>query len=259
MTHLVDQLLAIAWPQGVPQRLDELIDRPLCDDLLEDFKMGLVFPLDDSDRPVRLALSCQGERNRWRQSVMARWPSPSLTGLFDSAPSDTRLMVDSDGSDQAVVYLDDLQRVDHDLQVPAGLELLAWTVALPAGTDGFLTRHREPPHPWVPTSLAPSLKGLLENGAEGIWAIRWHHDAPVAALWISESRWRRNPAMSRRIVAGLGTHPSYDAAQQCLADHGREGYPDAVELRRDGGIEVTLGVLEAGAEVKPGGEGPCRR
>jgi hypothetical protein len=254
MTRLVDRLLSIAWSQGVPQRLDGLIDRGLCDELLADFKMGLVFPLDDRGRPPRLALSSQGERDQWCQAVMARWPSPSLAGFLERVPSDTRLMIDSDGLDQAVVYLDDLQRVDHGLQTPEGLELMCWSLTLPAGTEGFLTRHGEPPRSWVPPSLARRFDDLIDDGAEGLWAVRWQADEPVAVLWISESRWRQNPAASRRIVGGLGGNPSYEAALACLAEYGRGGYPDAVELRGDGGIEVTLGVTEPGGEVRPESE-----
>ena len=252
MTLLVDRLLAIAWPRGVPRSLDGLIDRRLCDALLEDFKLGLVFPLDRSDRPVRVALSSQGERSKWRRGVKARWPSPSLDDFFERVPDHTRLMVDSDGSERAVIYLDDLQQIDHGLQAPEGLELMCWTVELPGGSEGFLTRHREPPQPWLPDSLGQrveGLQGLLDAGAEGLWAVRWHRSDAVAALWISESRWRANPAVSRRIVARLGDHPGYQAALRCLAEHGREGYPDAVELRSDGGLEITLGVLPTGEPV----------
>jgi len=243
MNALVDHLLAVAWPDGVPQRLDGLIDRPLCTRHLADFKLGLVFPFDGSLRPVRLALSCQGERSAWRRGVAERWPAPALDDFFDHVPADTRLMVDSDGSDRAVVYLDDLQQVDHRLQAPAGLELMCWTLELPDGTDGFLTRHREPPHDRVPPGQQAHVQALLDAGAEGLWALRWRGDQPCAVLWVSESRWRANAATTCQIADQLGSHPGFRAALGCLAEQGHEGYPDVIELRADGGIEVTLGIL----------------
>ncbi|MBW2455163.1 MAG: hypothetical protein JRI68_11665, partial [Deltaproteobacteria bacterium] len=154
--------------------------------------------------------------------------------------------LDSDGSDRAVVYLDDLQQVDHGLTVPDGLELMCWTLSLPAGTEGFLTRHREPPRPWVPQALSHHVAALLDAGAAGLWAVRWQDQEPVAVLWVSESRWRGNTATTLRIADQLGQHEGYAVALAYLAEQGRQGYPDVIELREDGGIEVTLGVLAAG-------------
>lgn len=243
MATLIDELLRTAWPHGVPERLDALIHRQRCGALLADFKLGLVFPFAPGGQPVRLALSAQGERERWIAGITRQWPSDRLTRFLDQAPAHTRLMVDSDGSDRAVVYLDDLQDVDHGLRAPQGLELMCATLTLPGGAEAVVTRHTEPPLDLLSAPLRGRCEALREAGAEGLWALRWQQDRVVGLLWITESRWRDNVAESSGVVAGLSPSPAYEGALAVVAQHGRQGYPDALEIIPDGGLDVTLGII----------------
>ena len=239
----VDDLLAVAWPEGLPERLEPLVDRELCAALAEDFKLGVVFPFEGGERLPRLALSAQGERERWQELVRRAWPAAELERFLSLAPPDTRLMVDSDGSERAVVYLDDLQEVEHTIRAPAGDELMSATLELPEERVGCLTRHSEPPLSPIPAELRRRLMALLAAGAEGIWALRLHEGQVEGVVWVSEARWRRNAPAARLAASRVGDHPSYRAALACLERHGHQGYPDALELRADGTTDLTLGIL----------------
>lgn len=243
MATIVDDLLQSCWPDGLPRRLDELVDRNLAEQLLNAFKLEPVFPLEGTSRPVRLTVSAEGERNRWREKVAELWPSRQLAGLWQQGPAPIRWMIDSDGSDQATLFLDDLHNSDLDLAGPHGLPVMCLTLELPAGERGQLTRHEKPPLPWLTGCMEASLGRLIDAGAVGVFALRWQGDGVASVAWISESRWRRNPASARRAVRALGAHPAYDAALDVLAKHGRIGYPDVVELFDDGRVDLTLGVL----------------
>lgn len=243
MTTLIEELLGVIWPHGVPPRLEALIDPDLCGQLLADFKLAPVFPFERGNRPTRLIVAAEGERDRWRAAVARHWPSDEIEPFLKRAPAGTRWMIDSDGSEQALVFLDDLQTVDHELSAPRGLCLMCLTLELPAATPGLLTRHEEPPLDWLAGKPQRLLGQLLDAGASGAWALRWREGQVTSAAWISETRWRNNPASARRAVRVLGKHPAYDAALRCLARHGRIGYPDVVELFEDGTIDVTMGML----------------
>jgi hypothetical protein len=239
MTTVTDELLCICWPGGMPRRLDRLVHRPLAQQLLRDYKLEPIFSFDDPERPPRLTVSAQGERDRWQQVVAAEWPSTFL----EQGPEPTRWMVDSDGSDRAVVYLDDLQNTQLDLAGPHGLPLMCLTLDLASAARGQLTRHAQPPLKWLSGTMETGIVQLLEAGAVGVWALRWEAEKVAGVAWISESRWRRNPASARRAVRVLGENPVYDAALRCLAEHGRVGYPDVVEIFCNGTVELTMGVL----------------
>ncbi|MFH2009450.1 MAG: hypothetical protein ABI333_22855 [bacterium] len=243
MAELVDELLAVAWPEGLPGRWAPLVDRELCEALLRDFKLGVIFPFGGEVRPVRLALSAQGERERWEREVLRAWPSERLEGFLGQVPAETRLMVDSDGSERAVVYLDDLQEVEHELRAPSGMALMSATLGLPGDRLGVLTRHTEPPVERVTGSLRARLEELVGLGAEGLWSLRWEEGRVLSVLWISESRWRGNAEASRAVLGGLGSSRAWAEALRVAERHGRLGYPDAVELLGSGGVDVTLGIL----------------
>ena len=243
MTRVIDELLRTCWPDGLPRRLDQLVHRRLAHELLRDYKLEPIFSLDDPERLPRLTVSAQGERDRWQQAVAAAWPSAQLASFLELGPSPTRWMVDSDGSDRAVVYLDDLQNTELGLVGPQGLPLMCLTLELSSATRGQLTRHEQPPLTWLSGAMDRGTRRLVAAGAVGVWALRWKDDEVVGVAWISESRWRRNPASARRAVRALGASPAYDAALRCLADHARVGYPDVVEIFCDGSVELTMGVL----------------
>ncbi len=243
MGSWVDELLQVAWPDGLPPRLQSLVDRELCASLAQDFKLGLVFPFEAVTRPSRLALSAQGERERWQTEVRRQWPSPALEAFLGRAPDDTRLMVDSDGSERAVIYLDDLHEVDHQLSAPDGQQLMCATLDLPEEREGQMSRHQEPPLSLLPDGLRRRLTSLLAAGAEGLWALRLAGQEIEGVVWISEARWRDSASLARVAASRVGDHPGYRAALDCLERNGRQGYPDALELRADGTIDLTLGIL----------------
>ncbi|MBW2525584.1 MAG: hypothetical protein JRI23_15480 [Deltaproteobacteria bacterium] len=243
MATVIDDLLACCWPEGIPPRLDQLVDRPLAERLLGSFKLEPVFPLENGTRPIRLFVSAEQERERWSRQVGRLWPSDGLDEFLQQGPAPTRWMVDSDGSDHATLFLDDLHRTSSESTDSQGLTLMCLTLELPTGAEQRLTRHEQPPLPRLTGSMERGLRSLLDHGAAGMFALRWSEDEVVAVAWISETRWRRNPASARRAVRALGAHRVYDRALETLARHERIGYPDVVEIFRDGRIDLTMGVL----------------
>ncbi len=253
---MIDELLHIAWPRGVPERLHRLVDRPLCASLLRDFKLGLILTHEGGGEvgPTRLALSDQGEDERWRQLVLQQWPSSVASGFLAQADPAIRRMVDSDGSDRAVLYLDDLQTAPHRLAPPAPLqplELMCATLSLPQKQRGWLTRHKELPLGSLHGALAERARELRSLGAQGLWSLRWGATDPEGLLWITESRWRDNADTANRTLLRLlqaeeapdRTAATIAALKACVTQRGHHSYPDVVELRADGTTDITLGFL----------------
>jgi len=258
---MIDALLDIVWPSGLPERLSNIVDRPLCAALLLDFKLGIILSVapppsggEAQARATRMALSDQGEAARWQQVVGQQW-SPAEAARFLSLVEDgTRRMVDSDGSGEAVLYLDDLQATRHTLVPPpalAGQQLMCATLALPGARPGWLSRHADPPLELLDGALADRTRSLLDLGAVGLWALRWRDSEVEAVLWITESRWRKNAVTTQAVVKALLeqseappiTTETLTALQHCLSPQGHRIYPDAVELAPDGVIDVTIGFL----------------
>ena len=61
MSSVIDDLLASCWPDGIPPRLDALVDRAVCAARLANFKAEPVLPFESTSRPVRLVVSAEGE------------------------------------------------------------------------------------------------------------------------------------------------------------------------------------------------------
>jgi hypothetical protein len=233
--ELVDQVLRAVFGSEFPERLGPLLDRELAARLLEDFKLGPIFPLASARRP-RIAISNQGEVARWRSCVLDAFPHPRLARFLDAVPPEARRMIDSDG-ESAIVYLDDMQ--------DAGEGLMFLTLDPRSGRLGRGTRHSEPPRDLVAGVLADALTALLGRGAEGIWSVRYVQKKPVGLVFVSESRWRKNHAKVNAILDALGTHPGIEACRSAGSEAGFVAYPDALEALPDGSWDVTLGFVRA--------------
>lgn len=237
--ELIDALLAACFPGALPPQLDRLVDRACAAELLQDFKLGPILPLG-AQRPVRVALSNQGEPERWRREVLAGYPHAKLARFIDSVSASTRRMVDTDGH-SAVVYLDDLQDLSEAPRDSEGRPLMFLTFDCATGRVGSGTRHPEPPVSLLGGILRARLEGLLAHGATGLWAIRWLRKEPSALIWISESRWRNDPRDSAAVAKAVGSHPALEACERVAGAAGLLVYPDALEARLDGSWDLTLG------------------
>ena len=244
MTPRLAALVAAAFPEGLPDRLRAGFDPVLVDRLLYDYKWDPVMPFGHTG-PVRASTADRGAPERWAAWVREAWPHPDLDGFLALAPPGTRRMVDSDGGPTAVVYLDDLQDVAHGLDGPAGLPLLCATLTLPSGARGWLTRHAAPPLDVVSGPLRARVAELVAAGAGDLWGVRWSGGRPVGALWVTEARWRGDPDRASAVVEVLGHPPGWAAIRAASASVGLVAYPDGVELRAEGGADVTVGFVGA--------------
>ncbi len=222
-------------------RLPELVDRALAAELIEEFKLGPIFPLG-SPRAPRIALSNQGEPVRWRNAVLGAFAHPKLERFLDSVPPSARRMVDTDG-DSTIVYLDDLQDVEGGLVDASGRALMFLTLDTVSGRLGSGTRHTEPPQELLDGVLAERLTELVRLGAAGLWSIRWEAKRAVGLVWVSESRWRKNAGSAAELLRALGTHPGIEECARAASAAGYLAYPDAIEVRDDGSWDVTLGFV----------------
>lgn len=238
-------LEAAGWPPGgtLHAQRAALVDVAQCAALLEDFKLGPIFPLAAS-RPPRIALSNQGEVTRWRSAVLAAFPHPKLERFLDSVPASARRMIDSDGA-TAIVYLDDLQDLEGGARDAEGRPLMFLTLDTRSGRLGAGTRHEAPPRALLDGVLAQRLAQLEAAGAVGLWSVRFEAKRPVGVVWVSESRWRKNPEVAIGVLNRIGTHPGIDASARAAQAAGYLAYPDAIEARADGSWDVTLGFVRA--------------
>jgi hypothetical protein len=241
-TDLVDAVLAAtSWPMGSEHSgpLHTLVDRRLCSQLLEDFKLGPIFPLG-ATRAARIALSNQNEPERWQRAVQSAFPHAKLEKFLVSVPAGARRMIDTDGR-TGVVYLDDLQDVEDGLRDAAGRPLMFLTLDSKTGKLGAGTRHVDPPTHLLDGLLAERLVQLLDAGATGLWSVRWEAKRPVGLVWVSESRWRHNPENAIAVAGRLGSHSGIEVCVRAATAAGFVAYPDAIEARADGSWDVTLG------------------
>jgi len=244
----ITALLEAAFGGDVPRRIAALIDPVVAGPLLADFKVGPVLPCGDTDRPVRVAVSDQGETTRWAEVVRKNW-SHAMTEEWLNMAQGRRLMVDTDGSRAAEIYLDDLQ--DHpelphaQAMRPPGdsSEVMCISVKVPSGATSCITRHVDPPFACLLGGLSEAVADLVDQGAEGIWGIRWRRGLPVSVVWVTEARWRGNTTQVNDIAAGLALPPSWEACRAAMASCGCVAYPDAIEIYPDGTADLTVGVL----------------
>ncbi len=248
---ITSELLCAAFPAGVPQRIEDLVNPEAADALLVDFKVGPIVPAIGADRPVRVAVSDEAEEARWSEAVLRGWPGARTEDILGLAGPGVRRMVDTDGSTKAEIYLDDLQ--DHQalaaaqmLRQPGDMgPAMCLTSTLPSGTRSLITRHTEPPFVHLLGPLAESVADLVDQGASGLWGLRWCMGHVVSVVWVTEARWQNTAALANEIALGLGPQEAWHRCLQVLQTHGYQGYPDAIELLQDGSADLTMGALEA--------------
>ena len=86
---ITQAMLQAALPDGTPPRIQALVQPAVADGLLADFKVGPIIPFGRSGRPVRVAVSDQGETAQWTEAVRLGWPGPprrTKCTASDSAP-----------------------------------------------------------------------------------------------------------------------------------------------------------------------------
>ncbi len=228
------------YPEGLPGRLARLVDLSLSERLIADYKLNPVICFG-ADRTPRVAYSAQGEPERWATQVQRLWPDETVPGFLKRAPPEGRRMVDTDGSKQAVVYLDDLQEVAH--KIPSDQEVLCACIHVPRSTLTIMTRHTEPPLDQLPEHWRVRVQALVDAGATGLWGIRRSRTSVMGVLWVTESRWRRTAEQTVAILEGLQPSDLWYRIAQVVRDRGGMAYPDGVELRPDGTVDVTVGFL----------------
>lgn len=242
-------MLDAAFADGLPPRIQALVDPAAADALIEDFKVGPIFGFCGSPRPVRVAVSDQGAVERWTEAVRLGWPGPRTEDILSLAAPGVRRMVDTDGSNKAEIYLDDLQ--EHgELGAAEALRqpgddgpAMCLTATIPSGTRSLITRHQTPPFLHLLGPLAESVADLVDQGAEGLWGLRWRMGQVVSVVWVSEARWAGTADQANQIASSMGPPAAWHRCLDALSAHGQRGYPDAIELWADGTADVTLGVL----------------
>jgi len=224
---LLDEILRVVFPDGLPARLEPALDLARSAQGLEDFKLNPVLCLESGRQ--RIAASDHGEpAAEWIERMARAWPALPLCEFFAKGAAAPRRMVDTDG-DSAVFYLDDLDEG----------EVMCRTLASD-GAETTVTRASE-----VPAELRSALERLTRAGASGgFWAIRQQAGAPRSLLWISESRYRKNAAESARVVDALGGGSAWERLKRAAEARGFVAYPDAIELYPDS-TEVTVGFVSA--------------
>lgn len=242
--NALDAVLEEAFPEGLPQRLEVLVNRAIAEPLLADFKIGPIVAFGPVPAPTRLFISDQGESAQWERVVRAHWGGAFTDSFLRLAPDGVRRMLDSDGSSEAEIYLDDLQ--DHAAMEAATALIppqcdapaMCLTAYVESKKHSVVSRHTEWPNEVDGIEAARSLRD-----AGGLWGLRWMDGALVSAVWVSEARWKNSATEANAVAEALGAPAEWHAMLDALQQAGRVGYPDAIEFGVDGTIMVTLGVL----------------
>jgi len=242
--NVLDAVLEEAFPEGLPQRLEVLVNREIAEPLLADFKIGPIVAFGSVPAPSRLFVSDQGEPAQWERVVRAHWGGAFTDSILRLAPAGVRRMLDSDGSAEAEIYLDDLQ--DHAAMDAATALMppqcdapaMCLTAYVESKRHSVISRHTEWP---VDVDRIEAARPLKSAG--GLWGLRWMDGALVSAVWVSEARWKNTATEANAVAEALGPPPEWRAMLDILQQAGRVGYPDAIEFGVDGTIMVTLGVL----------------
>lgn len=225
----VSELINTLYPDGLPRRLASIVNPDLTQESLVAFKLNPVLN-SEATRTTRLAVVCTTNRNEWAQRVSKAWNNSAIATFWQSAPAHTRQMIDTDGGRTFVVYND-------DLQPPPGA-LLAMTLALPKIGPGLLIRTPLPPQT---LPFLPDVSGLQALG--GQWALRTEQNRTTGVLWVSESRWKGNAEESTRAVFALPCAAGWMPRWSQIQTANFTIYPDAIEFREDGTVDLTVGFL----------------
>ena len=238
-------LLQSLFPQGLPSRLEALLPRSIPAARLEDYALNPVLSTRPA-APPRLAIARASAPQSWEKALQLLWPDSGAQDFFSQAPAKARRMLDSDGGEEVVFYLDDLQDHEEDLQHKLGGTLVCMCLHHPSGRQSHITRHLTPPMGILPEALEAVLKSWVSQGAEGVWGIHWREGLPSGVLWITESRWRGRLAWNRAILRGWGLPKGWELLERAALKQGLQIYPDAVELLPDGQRDITVGFLRHG-------------
>lgn len=237
-------ILKALYPNGIPGRIERLVTPDQCDPLLDRYKINPVLSSDPEQAP-RVAVSNAGEGVAWRKRVSRIWRKGFVLPFLDAWGPETRQMVDTDGSRNAIFYNDDLHLAKLPGNVPA---MMCTTTSCPQGKLGLIQRTPAPPGTETcGIAISPALKQrvdhLLKQGATGMWAVRWEAHELLGVLWVSESRMLKNAAQTRQILQNLPEFCSWEPYWNALLPCGWELYPDAIEFRADGSVDLTIGFL----------------
>ena len=247
--ELLDQLLRTAFNGPVPALLDRLINREQAARVLVDrYVLAPILPFDEAP-PARFYVSDELDPPRWEQAIRETWPEHELAAFLALAPKGTRRMIDADGAGKAIVYLDDLQVVDHGLPPAAAGKLMCECLLLPSNIHERMSLHRDSPKPFLPDLLSAQYERLMELKAPGFWGLRWKDGEVVSLTWITESRWHGHTKRTNAILAQLGPRKAWFELLKMLESAGLIGYPDAVEFGVEGHAEVHLGICSPQREL----------
>lgn len=230
----VSALLEALFSEGVPRRLGALIHPDLTLSDLIDFKLNPVLNSDET-QATRLAIAGHGDRDEWIKRVAKVWNNSAVITFWGAAPKHARHMVDTDGSRFFVVYND-------DIHPPPG-PLLALTLSLPKKGPGLLLRTAALPQQ-LPEPISAGVQELLSAQVGGQWAVRSESNQTTGVLWVSESRWRGNANETSQVVLGLSAAKGWASRWKAIQKAGLNPYPDAVEFRIDGTVDLTVGFLD---------------
>ena len=91
--------------------------------------------------------------------------------------------------------------------------------------------------------MAGHVEALQQLGVQGQWAVRRNQDQIAGVLWVSESRWRGNAEETTQNVMSLPMASGWTERWHQLDASDWSLYPDAVEFRVDGTVDLTVGFL----------------
>lgn len=241
MEGLVADLVRIAFEDRVPATVVGIWPGPLADRHALAFKACPILPIGH-DAPPRMYVSNGFEDDTgFITRVAAAFHDPRIATFLGQLGPGARKIVDTDGI-SADCFLDDLQYVDHQLDVPEGLDLLASTLRVPDGWRTLLSRHGAAPVALLDGAWAARLDAVHAAGLTGHWAIRWGPGGIASLLLVNEARWSGRAEASAQRLDALGDARWLACRARAHAD-GLAAYPDAIEVK-DTGWDVTVGLFD---------------
>lgn len=229
-------LLSLAFGGQVPARVLDIWPDALAERHALDFKAAPILRLNG---PTRCFVSNGYEDAAFVERVASAFPDPAVRPFFTQLGADTRKIIDTDGQ-TAELYLDDLQRSTHDLDLPADLQWMCATLELGTGRRTAISRHGA-----LPTTLLSAFwqtRATSLGPLQGLWGLRWHGGEVTSLLLINEQRWRGDPASSTRAIDALAD-PRWDACCAAARSAGLACYPDAIEFHAEA-IDITIGIYD---------------
>ena len=227
-----ERVLNSLFPEALPNRLAQLVQPDLSLQDLIDFKMNPVLN-SAPESATRLAIAAPGERDEWIKRVATVFRSTAISAFWFASPPHARLFIDTDGSRSYVIYNDDLQ--------PPPSPLLALTLSLPKGGPSMVVR--SPALPPLTGAIAEHVEAFRRQGVSGQWAVRRNQQDITGVLWVSESRWKGNAEETTQQVMSLPMAKGWTRRWNQLKAADFNLYPDAVEFRVDGTVDLTVGFL----------------